>query len=69
MLYGGIIEELIMRLFLMSLIDFILLKLFVKLKNSKFVPNWVFIVSIALTAIIFGLGHLPVTAQTITYCR
>lgn len=64
-LYGGIIEELLLRLFLMSLIAFILFKVFVRTQERGFIPSWIFIVSIILAAIIFGLGHLPATAQTI----
>ena len=64
-LYGGIIEELLLRLFLMSLIGWILYRFFVVKKERKSIPNWIFIVSIFFAAIIFGLGHLPVTAQTI----
>jgi len=64
-LYGGIIEELLLRLFLMSLIALILLKVFVRTKESGSIPSWVFAVSITLAAIIFGLAHLPATAQTI----
>lgn len=63
-LYGGIIEELLLRLFLMSLIAFILLKVFVRTTESGSFPSWIFVVSITLTAIIFGLAHLPATAQT-----
>ncbi|MFW6281773.1 MAG: type II CAAX prenyl endopeptidase Rce1 family protein [bacterium] len=64
-LYGGIIEELLMRLFLMSLIAWILFKVFVRKKERRSIPSWIFNVSIIFAAIIFGLGHLPVTAQKI----
>ncbi len=64
-LYGGIIEELLLRLFLMSLIAWVLFRVFVRKKESESIPSWIYIVSIILAAIIFGLGHLPVTAQTI----
>lgn len=64
-LYGGIIEELLLRLFLMSLIAFILYKVFVRTKESGSIPSWIFVVSITLAAIIFGLAHLPATAQTV----
>lgn len=64
-LYGGIIEELLLRLFLMSLIAFILVKIFVRKKESRSIPSWIFAASIILAAILFGLGHLPATAQAI----
>lgn len=57
--YGGISEEIIMRLFLMSLFVWIGMKL---TKNSK--PGKVIVwISIILASIVFGLGHLPVTAS------
>jgi membrane protease YdiL (CAAX protease family) len=64
-LYGGIIEEQLLRLFLMSLVALILFKLVVRTKERGSIPSWIFIVSIILSAIIFGLGHLPATAQSI----
>lgn len=56
--YGGITEEILMRLFLMTLFVWIGMKLF-KLKQPS---NFGIIVPIFLAAIIFGLGHLPITA-------
>jgi len=64
-LYGGIIEELLLRLFLMSLIALVLFKVFVRTKESGSIPSWIFVVSIILSAVIFGLAHLPATAQII----
>ncbi len=57
--YGGITEELLMRLFLMTFFIWILMKLF-KRNNPMRVSIWV---SIFLAAVIFGLGHLPITAS------
>lgn len=57
--YGGITEEIIMRLFLMTLFIWISMKLF-RLKEPS-TPG--VIVAIVLAAIIFGLGHLPITAS------
>jgi len=60
--YGGIAEEILMRLFLMSLFVFIILKIFRrKEKNSLIV--WI---SIILVAILFGLGHLPITSAVVS---
>lgn len=64
-LYGGIIEELLLRLFLMSFIGWILFKFFVRKKEKETIPSWIFIVSINFAAVIFALGHLPITIQTI----
>lgn len=57
--YGGITEEILMRLFLMSFFIWIGTKLFKKKKPSR----TSIIISIFLAAIIFGLGHLPITAS------
>lgn len=57
--YGGVIEEVMMRLFLMSLFSLIIFKIFYK-KESK-VPINVFIISNIITAILFAAGHLPNT--------
>jgi membrane protease YdiL (CAAX protease family) len=62
-LYGGIVEELMLRLLLMTLIVFILWKLFARSKDSLVIPNWIYITSIFITAILFAAGHLPATAQ------
>ncbi len=51
--YGGITEELIMRYFLMSLVAWMLFKLF---KTSS---SWVMYSAILSTAILFGILHLP----------
>ena len=57
--YGGITEEILMRLFLMTLLIWIGMKI---TKKSK--PTQIgIIISIVLVAMIFGLGHLPITAS------
>ncbi len=63
LLYGGIIEELMLRLFFMSLLIWIGWKLFAKSKDSLAIPSWIYISGIIVAAILFGLGHLPATAQ------
>ena len=57
--YGGIGEELLMRLFVMNLIVWLFSKILKKddIKNNRPVI-WI---SIILSAIIFGIGHLPAT--------
>lgn len=57
--YGGITEEILMRLFMMSLFIWIGMKV---TKKSKPAQTGI-IISILLAAVIFGLGHLPITAS------
>ena len=57
--YGGTTEEILMRLFLMTFLIWIGMKLF---KQSKPTKAGI-IIPILLAAIIFGLGHLPITAS------
>ncbi len=64
-LYGGIIEEVLLRLFIMSLFVLILWKLFAKAKDYLNIPNRVYIFAIILSAILFAAGHLPLTIQTL----
>ncbi|MDR2658365.1 MAG: CPBP family intramembrane metalloprotease [Spirochaetaceae bacterium] len=59
--YGGIAEEILLRLFLVSLFVWITFKI----KKSQDGKPLVFGIwlSIVLAAVIFGLGHLPATAR------
>jgi len=57
--YGGITEELLLRLFVMTLIVWIFSKFFRTKKEN--IPSSVYWLGIILTAILFGLGHLPAT--------
>ena len=59
MLYGGVIEELMLRLFFMSLIILILQKLFFRKQDQ--IPQKVFIISNIISALIFAAAHLPMT--------
>ena len=61
LLVGGIIEEIMMRLFFMSLIVFIISKLLYK--SKKEIPTLVFIIANVLSALFFAVGHLPSTAS------
>ena len=56
--YGGVIEELMLRLGLMSLVSFIIWKVFT---NDKTIPNKVFIIANFICAFLFALGHIPAT--------
>ena len=58
-LYGGIIEELMLRLFVMSLIAFIIWKLF--RRGSSSVPAGVLTAANIIAALLFAAGHLPAT--------
>ena len=61
-LYGGIVEEILMKLFLMSLIAFILWKLFFRSTPKNKLPDIIFISANILSALLFAAGHLPATA-------
>jgi len=62
LLVGGIIEEVMMRLFFMSLIVFIISKIIKK----KEIPTIVFIIANIISAVLFAAGHLPSTATMTT---
>ncbi len=64
LLVGGIIEEVIMRLFMMSLLVLIMAKLFSK--NKKEIPISFYIVANVISALLFAAGHLPATMQMTT---
>lgn len=58
-LYGGVIEEVMLRLFLMSLIALIGWKLFAPKEDTA--PEKILIISNAFAAALFAAGHLPAT--------
>ncbi|MGN1031765.1 MAG: CPBP family intramembrane glutamic endopeptidase [Butyricicoccaceae bacterium] len=59
--YGGIIEELLMRLFLMSLLAFLLWKLLFRRCDRSQIPTGVFVAANVISALLFAAGHLPTT--------
>ena len=59
-LYGGVIEEVMLRLFMMSLVAFALHKLFGKGKEMP--PTGILVAANVIAAILFAVGHLPATA-------
>ena len=61
-LYGGIVEELLLRLFMMSLLVFVLWKLFYRKIGAEQIPPGIYIVANVLAAALFAAGHLPATA-------
>jgi len=62
LLVGGIVEEVMMRLFFMSLVAFIISKILKK----KEIPTIVFIIANIVAALLFSAGHLPSTATMTT---
>jgi membrane protease YdiL (CAAX protease family) len=61
--YGAVIEEVMLRLFFMSLIAFVLHRLFEK--NSEQVSDIIFIIANIIAALLFAAGHLPATEMLI----
>ena len=59
--YGGVVEEVMLRLFFMSLIAFVISKL----SKGKAVTDTHFIIANTLSALLFAAGHLPATAMSI----
>lgn len=58
-LYGGVIEEVMLRLFMLSLVAFLLHKLLGKGKEKP--ATWVLVLSNVIAALLFAAGHLPTT--------
>ena len=59
LLVGGVIEEVMMRLFVMSLLALILSKLYCK--GEMDIPVWVLAAANVISALLFAAGHLPGT--------
>lgn len=57
-IYGGVIEEVMLRLFAMSLVAFLLQKLF----RKETATTGVLITANVIAALLFAAGHLPTTA-------
>ena len=57
--YAAVIEEVMLRLFFMSLVAFLLYKLFGKEADTP--ASWIFVVANVVSAILFAAGHLPAT--------
>ncbi|MCR4619046.1 MAG: CPBP family intramembrane metalloprotease, partial [Lachnospiraceae bacterium] len=60
-LYGGVIEEVMLRLFMMSLIAYIVWKIFFRREADP--PTGVIIAANIIAALLFAAGHLPSTMQ------
>lgn len=61
-LYGGVIEEVMLRLFFLSLVAWVLWKVFFR-KQEKLTEG-IFWAANFLAAILFAAGHLPATVTT-----
>lgn len=62
LLYGGVIEEIMLRLFFLSLVAWVLRKLFCKGTDTESLPAWLFAAANLIAALLFAAGHLPATA-------
>ena len=60
-LYGGVIEEILLRLFMMSILAFLAWKIF--FRREPIPPTGVIIAANILAALLFAAGHLPSTMQ------
>lgn len=60
-LYGGVIEEVMLRLFMMSLIAWIMWKLFFRKQEAA--PTSAIIAANVIAAMLFAAGHLPATVM------
>ena len=56
-LYGGVVEELMLRLFFMSFLAWVIWKIF--FRREETVPAKVLIIANVVAALLFAAGHLP----------
>ena len=61
LLYGGVIEEVMLRLFFLSLLAWILWKVFAR--GEERAPGWTIVVANVVAALLFAAGHLPATVM------
>lgn len=61
--YGGVIEEVMLRLFTMSLIAFVVHRFF--RKQYEKTATWMLVAANILSALLFAAAHLPATAMLI----
>lgn len=59
--YGAVIEEVMLRLFMMSLVAFVLHQLFERKREGA--SRLVLVVANVVSALLFAAGHLPATAM------
>lgn len=58
-LYGGIVEEILLRFFGISLCVFLLWKLFARKNAIQNLPKWIYIIANIIVAFLFAVGHIP----------
>ncbi len=63
--YGGINEEIVMRLFFMTFIVWLLTKI-IGSKGKIIENNLIVWTAIIVAALLFGIGHLPITSELVT---
>jgi len=63
-LYGGILEEILLRLFVLSLLVWILHKLLYRKKTNAPIPSGIYIAANCIAAFLFAAAHLPATLIT-----
>jgi hypothetical protein len=63
-LVGGIIEEVMLRLFMMSLLSLIIKLIFCRKKKE--IPVFVYVIANVISACLFALGHIPSTMTMTT---
>lgn len=59
--YGGVIEEVLLRLFFLTLIAFLIWKLCFRKRTKEAIPTGVFIAANIIAALFFAAGHIPAT--------
>ena len=62
-LYGGVIEEVMLRLFFMTVIAFVLWKLFARQEEKP--TTAILVIANIIAALLFAAGHLPATVLMI----
>jgi membrane protease YdiL (CAAX protease family) len=55
---GGVVEELFMRLGIMTMIIWLLSQIFAR--KRKLIPSWIYWIGTIASALFFGVGHLPI---------
>ena len=59
-----LMEEVMLRLFVMSLLSFVLWKIFYRAVPKEKIPVRIFAVANVIAALLFAAGHLPATFLT-----
>ncbi len=59
--YGGVIEEILLRWFFMTLIAWVLVMIFAKRAEKENIPVWIYVIANVIAALVFAAGHLPAT--------